>query len=192
MALDSSVLVLNRLWQAVNVVSARRALALVYVGRGRAVGDDYTVYSWSLWAENPLPGTGSTVYVSTTSGPVRIPRVIQLLDYDRVPRPRVKFTRSNVYLRDRHRCQYCGSRQSAAELTLDHVQPRSRGGPTTWRNIVVSCFGCNSRKADRNPEEAGMPLLREPRPPHWHPAALLRIAEKPHPLWQPFLGGVSN
>jgi len=192
MGLDSSVLVLNRLWQAVNVVNARRALALVYVGRGNAIDTDYAVYGWDVWAERSTHGQGGSHYVTTTSGPVRVPRVIQLLDYDRVPRPRVKFTRSNVYLRDRHRCQYCGSLHAASDLTLDHVQPRSRGGPTTWRNIVVSCFGCNSRKADRSPEEAGMPLLREPRAPLWRPATLLRVAEKPHPLWQPFLGGMAG
>jgi len=191
MGLDSSVLVLNRLWQAVNVIHARRALALVYVGRGKAVDTDYAVYSWDLWAERSSRSL-SGGYVTTTSGPIRVPRVIQLLNYDRVPRPRVKFTRSNVYLRDRHRCQYCGNRHAASELTLDHVQPRSRGGPTTWRNIVVSCFGCNSRKANRSPEEAGMPLLREPRAPLWHPTTLLRVAEEPHPLWQPFLGGIAG
>ena len=173
-----------------NVVNARRALALVYVGRGKAVDADYSLYAWDLWTEPSGYKLGKCVM--TTSGPVRVPRVIQLLDYDRVPRPRVKFTRSNVCLRDRHRCQYCGSEQTAAELTLDHVHPRSRGGQTTWRNIVVSCFGCNSRKADRSPEEAGMPLLREPRPPVWHPSTLLRIVGEPHPLWQPFLGGMTS
>lgn len=192
MGLDSSVLVLNRLWQAVNVVSARRALTLVYGGRGNAVDSDYAVYGWDLWTQRSSRSPLGEGYVATTSGPVRVPLVIQLLDYDRVPRPRVKFTRSNVYLRDRHRCQYCGNRHAASELTLDHVQPRSRGGPTTWRNIVVSCFGCNSRKANRSPEEAGMPLLRTPRAPLWHPTTLLHIAEKPHPLWQPFLGGVAG
>jgi len=159
MGLDSSVLVLNRLWQAVNVIHARRALALVYVGRGKAVDTDYAVYSWDLWAERSSRSL-SGGYVTTTSGPIRV--------------------------------QYCGNRHAASELTLDHVQPRSRGGPTTWRNIVVSCFGCNSRKANRSPEEAGMPLLREPRAPLWHPTTLLRVAEEPHPLWQPFLGGIAG
>ncbi len=189
MGLDSSVLVLNRLWQAVNIVNARRALALVYGGRGQAVDDDYAVYPWEVWANRSLHSLSIDRSVTTTSGPVRVPRVIQLMEYDRVPRPRLKFTRSNVYRRDRHRCQYCGSHQAASELTLDHVQPRSRGGPTTWRNIVVSCFGCNSRKANRSPEEAGMPLIREPRVPLWNPTAMLQLTEEPHPLWHPFLGG---
>lgn len=187
MGLDSSVLVLNRLWQAVNVISGRRALALVYIGRGRAVDADYTTYTWDRWRD---VGVGEADSVTTVAGRIPIPRLIQLLEYDRVPRPRVKFTRSNVVLRDRHRCQYCGRRQSAAELTLDHVHPRSRGGATTWRNIVVSCFGCNAKKADRRPEEAGMALLKEPYQPTWHPATLLQFSEEPHPQWQPFLGSV--
>lgn len=187
MGLESSVLVLNRLWQAVNVIRGRRALALVYVGRGKAVGDDFALYTWDHWRRNEFTDSKAAELVRTSSGPVRVPRVIQVLEYDRVPRPRVKFTRSNVYLRDRHRCQYCGARRSASDLTLDHVLPRSRGGATTWSNIVVSCFGCNSRKADRMPDEAGMPLLRQPRAPEWHPTTLLRLAEEPDPTWQPFL-----
>ena len=125
--LDSSVLVLNRLWQAVNIVNARRALALVYGGRGQAVDDDYAVYPWEVWADRSRHSLSIDRYVTTTSGPVRVPRVIQLMEYDRVPRPRLKFTRSNVYRRDRHRCQYCGSHQAASELTLDHVQAAFSG-----------------------------------------------------------------
>ncbi len=178
---------MNRLWQAVNIVRGRRAVSLVYVGRGMAVGKDFAVYSWEGWCGRSTDATDPLDSVLTTAGPVRIPRVIQLLEYDRMPRPRVKFTRSNVYLRDRHRCQYCGTTRAAEELTLDHVLPRSRGGPTNWSNIVVSCFRCNSRKADRMPDEAGMPLLKTPKAPQWHPSALLRTTEDPDPTWQPFL-----
>ena len=185
---------MNRLWQAVNVINGQRAISLVYAGRGNAVDREYAVHSWSQWAERATsssrPPRGA--YVRMTSGHVRVPRVIQLLQYDRVPRPRVKFTRSNVYFRDQHRCQYCGSTQPASQLTLDHVHPRSRGGPTNWRNIVVSCFGCNARKADRDPDEAGMPLLRQPEAPNWHPTRALRLVEPPHPLWQPFLGAAQR
>lgn len=187
MGLDSKVLVLNRLWQAVNVVRARRALTLLYVGRSKVVHDDFTTYGWEHWASRPPELVNGNDAVCGVTFRVPVPRVIQLLDYDKVPRPRVKFTRSNVYLRDRHRCQYCGHTASVADLTLDHVLPRSRGGRTTWRNIVVSCVPCNARKGDRRPEEAGMALLSEPRQPSWHPATSLRPAEHPHPEWMPFL-----
>lgn len=188
--LDSDVLVLNRLWQAVNVVAARRALTLLYVGRSKVVSADFTTFDWERWADR-CPGPGDE-FVDGVCLRIRVPRVIQLLDFDRVPTPRVKFTRANVYLRDDHRCQYCGRHGSERDLTLDHVQPRSRGGRTSWRNIVVSCIACNARKGDRLPEEAGMSLLRRPRQPRWHPATALRPAHRPHPDWLPFLAGFAS
>lgn len=188
--LEKDVLVLNRLWQAVNVVAARRALTLLYVGRSKVVATDFTTCDWERWVR--LPPASDDEIVESVSMTVRIPRVIQLLDFDRVPTPRVKFTRANVYLRDDHRCQYCGRQSGARDLTLDHIHPRSRGGRTTWRNIVVSCIGCNARKRDRLPEEAGMRLLREPRQPRWHPATALRPARHPHPDWIPFLSWIGE
>jgi len=188
MGLNSSVLVLNRLWQVVNVVNARRAITLLYVGRGRVVADDFATYTWESWAETSTGESQDAVdTVSAPSFRVAVPRIIQLLEYDRVPRPRVKFTRANVYLRDRNQCQYCGRLTRHSQLTLDHIHPRSRGGRATWRNIVVSCFGCNARKANRRPEEAGMQLLREPRQPAWHPATSLLPTIAPHDEWIPFL-----
>lgn len=183
--LESDVLVLNRLWQAVNVVTARRALTLLYVGRSKVVDSDFSTRAWDSWVS--LPPAAGERSIGGVELRLRVPRVIQLLEFDRIPAPRVKFTRANVYLRDAHRCQYCGSRAPAGELTLDHVHPRSRGGRTTWKNIVVSCIACNARKRDRRPEEAGMTLLREPRQPRWHPATALRPVHQPHPDWAPFL-----
>ncbi len=185
-SLDSNVLVLNRLWQAVNVVHARRALTLVYVGRGKVVDDDFVTRGWEHWIES----AGSRPDLPSVGGVGRripVPRVIQVLEFARVPQPRIKFTRANVYLRDRHQCQYCGRQGTANELTLDHVHPRSRGGRTSWANIVVSCVPCNARKRDRLPAEAGMRLMSKPRQPRWHPATVLRPVERPHPTWLPFL-----
>ena len=188
MRLNANVLVLNRLWQVVNVVNVRRAITLVYVGRGKVVTDEFATYTWESWAEASSLKPGDTRdCITTPSSRVPVPRIIQLLEYDRVPRPRVKFTRANVYLRDRNQCQYCGRGTRHAQLTLDHVHPRSRGGRTTWRNIVVSCFRCNARKANRRPEEAGMQLRREPRQPAWHPATSVLPAIAHHDEWIPFL-----
>ena len=188
MGLNASVLVLNRLWQVVNVVNARRAITLLYVGRGKVVTDDFATYTWETWAAASYTRPGKTMdCVTTPSCRVVVPRIIQLLEYDCVPRPRAKFTRANVYLRDRNQCQYCGRVTRQAQLTLDHVHPRSRGGRTTWRNIVVSCFRCNALKANRRPEEAGMQLLREPRQPAWHPTTTLLPTTALHDEWIPFL-----
>lgn len=91
------------------------------------------------------------------------PAVVRLRKPVRAPRAgAVRFTRRNVYARDAYTCQYCGARRLASELNYDHVVPRSRGGKTTWDNIVTSCFGCNDRKGDKTPHEAGMKLLRKP------------------------------
>ena len=89
---------------------------------------------------------------------IRVPRVILLLAYDRVPRRYVRFSRFNIYSRDQNRCQYCGRQFPRAELNLDHVVPRSKGGTSTWENVVCSCHRCNRLKGGRTPTEAGMRL----------------------------------
>lgn len=95
---------------------------------------------------------------------MRLPSVIALKEF--IPlNKRPAFTRFNVFLRDRFACQYCGRRQETRELTFDHVVPRSRGGRTGWDNVVTACSHCNMKKANRLPQEAGMPTLREPEPP---------------------------
>ena len=100
---------------------------------------------------------------------LRVPEVITLRNYDRVPENRVTFSRRNVFKRDRFTCQYCGTQPGSEELTIDHVVPRSQGGETSWENCVLACVQCNSTKADRTPERAGMPLRRRPVRPVWRP-----------------------
>jgi 5-methylcytosine-specific restriction endonuclease McrA len=95
--------------------------------------------------------------------------VILLQAYDHLPRARVRFSRLNIYARDRNTCQYCSRRPQRAELNLDHVIPRSRGGMTSWENVVCSCVPCNLRKGGRTPEEAHMKLHRLPARPRWTP-----------------------
>ena len=99
-----------------------------------------------------------------------MPAVVRLTHWIRPHNPPVRFSRQNVLLRDRWRCQYCGQRRPTAQLTFDHVLPRSRGGRTEWDNIVIACTRCNSKKAQRTPEEARMPLRSRPSRPRWLPA----------------------
>src|ERR671939_1036393 len=94
---------------------------------------------------------------------MRLPSVIRLLEYRRIPHQTRALSRKNILLRDRNTCQYCGTALGSSELTLDHVIPRSRGGQSTWENLVACCHGCNRRKGSQSPAEAGMKLLREPR-----------------------------
>lgn len=188
--LDNDVLVLNRLWQGINVVCGRRALSLLYSGKVLAVDREYATHDWPGWVEaSEELEKGSGEFVHTVTVRVRVPWVVQHRTYDRLPRPNVKFTRANIYQRDRFRCQYCGRRAREARLNIDHIVPRSRGGSTTWENVVVACVDCNLRKGDHLPEEVGMEIARPPRRPRWHPAALLGVVDDPPPQWRAFLAG---
>jgi 5-methylcytosine-specific restriction endonuclease McrA len=119
------------------------------------------------------------LHAARTSLPV--PLVIRLVYYVRIPRQvTMAPSRRSVLLRDNHTCQYCGAAGSHAILTLDHLLPRSRGGETTWENVVTACRACNMRKGDRTPDEAGMALRRRPGRPHYLAFLLLSEAGGRH------------
>lgn len=188
--LNQPVLVLNRLWQAVNICSARRAMTLLFEGNAQVVyqgdGGAYQTFNFGQWrdlsVEEPHPES-----IGTVSFRIRVPRVILLLVFDRLPKKEVKFTRHNIFERDRSTCQYCGRAFDRSELNLDHVIPRDRGGPTTWENIVCSCIACNTRKANRTPREAGMKLIRKPRRPKWRPFVQVTLGSPCHDSWKHFI-----
>jgi 5-methylcytosine-specific restriction endonuclease McrA len=188
--LDQQVLVLNRLWQAVNVCSARRALALLFQGQAQVVlGDQdgaFQTFSFPEWRDfsDREPHEES---VHTISFRIRVPRVIMLLVFDRLPKQEVKFTRHNIFERDHNTCQYCNKQMDRKDLNLDHVIPRDRGGPTTWENIVCSCIPCNTRKANRTPAEAGIKLFRKPTKPKWRPFVQFSFTARCHDDWKHFL-----
>jgi 5-methylcytosine-specific restriction endonuclease McrA len=118
---------------------------------------------------------------------IQVPRIIRLMDYDRLPRRRVKFNRKNLFARDGHRCQYCGKKFTSGGLSLDHVVPRSRGGLATWDNIVCACVRCNVRKGGRTPLEAGMKLIRKPVEPRTSPVVSLTLSNRKYKSWKAFL-----
>jgi 5-methylcytosine-specific restriction endonuclease McrA len=119
---------------------------------------------------------------------LRLPAVIRLNRFIKRKTPIVKFSRQNLYVRDRGKCQYCGTPFEHKELTYDHVIPRSKGGQTEWTNVVTCCTACNLKKGGRTPEEAGMSLIRKPRAPIWIPLLpmSLGIKETPDP-WKDYL-----
>ena len=183
------VLVLNRLWQAVNICSVERALALLYTGHAQVVHEDggnFSTFTLNEWCDFSCGHDGGDV-VRTISLKIRIPRIILLLFFDRLPHREVKFTRHNIFERDHNTCQYCGRKFDRRNLNIDHVVPRQRGGRTTWTNVVCSCLECNRRKGNRTPEEAGMRLIKRPRKPHWRPFLHITFARMGDHSWRHFL-----
>lgn len=193
--LNRPTLVLNRNWQPIGVSTVGKSLVKVWNDAARIVDPaNYQQYTWHDWAEL-MPASGDR-FIQTCRLQLRVPEVIVLSNYDRVPTNAVTFSRRNVFKRDRFTCQYCGRRggaiaksqneshhersQSSAvqtdgsrltreELTIDHVFPRSQGGTSTWENCVLACVTCNLRKANRTPQQAGMPLRKQPVRPQWKP-----------------------
>lgn len=143
MSLQRLTLVLNASYEPIHVVPARRALTLVF--KGAAIVEK-----------------ASSVMVRTSRVSFPIPSVIRLLVYRKMPRLNRSVSRKSIMLRDRYTCQYCLREFAPKQLTLDHVNPRSKDGQNSWENLVAACYSCNNRKADRTPTEAGMPLLRKP------------------------------
>ena len=137
------VLVLNASYEPLNITTWRRAMVMLMKGKAEGLEHD----------ESKLIRQGT-----------HLPTVIRLVQFVRVPFRQLPLTRRNVFQRDNHCCQYCGSRTE--QLSIDHVMPRSRGGGDSWDNITTACLSCNVRKGSRTPEEAGMPLTRVPRRPH--------------------------
>lgn len=182
--LDGNVLVLNRVYQPIHVTSVRRALTLLYAGAAKAIDDQFQLFDFESWS---ALSAATHDAVGTVGRSIRVPRVVVLLVYDRLPRSRIRFSRFNIYARDGDTCQYCGHHRPRADLNLDHVVPRSRGGTTTWDNVVCSCVRCNLRKGGRTPEEAGMRLLKAPARPRWMPLFRSAARSALHREWRPFL-----
>jgi 5-methylcytosine-specific restriction endonuclease McrA len=193
-ALSASVLVLNRFYMAVHVVSVRRAFALlcrelaevVHIEEGQ-----YANYNFESWREiSELKASFKTPHddwIRAVNFEIQVPRVIRLLFYDRLPKQTIRFNRRNIFARDANRCQYCGRRFPTSELSLDHVIPRSRGGETSWENIVCSCVKCNVKKGGRTPQEANMQLVRPPVRPKRSPLLSIKLGNPKYESWKTFL-----
>ena len=184
--LNSSVLVLNRCYLPIHVTSVRRAFSLIYQDVARAVDEQYQTFDFESW--RCLAADDDANSIGTSSGPLRVPRVIVLSHYDRVPKRHVRYSRFNVFTRDKYTCQYCGAKPQRSQLNLDHVIPRSLGGKTTWENVVCSCVDCNRRKGGRTPEQARLRLCRRPLRPRWTPLTNLVSFSVRYEEWRPFLG----
>lgn len=200
--LTGSVLVLNRFYMAVHVVTVRRALVLLYRELAEVIhveNGQFFNYDFGSWlelsefiaADEENPANEEMDWVRSVNFSIQVPRVVRLNFYDKVPKLTLRFNRRNLFARDGNRCQYCDKVFPLSQLSFDHVVPRSRGGGTTWENVVCCCLKCNTRKGDRTPERAGMKLIRKPVRPQQNPLLDIKMDNPKYESWKTFLKGAS-
>lgn len=183
--LSEPTLVLNKNWLPVRVCTVRRALTLVFKDLARIIGpENFTLHDFRSWAD--LKVLQGEPCIQSVSFQLRIPEVIVLQGCDRFMKPRVVFSRRNLFRRDRNTCQYCGKRFATEDLSIDHVTPRAHGGHSSWSNCVVACLRCNARKGSRTLDQAGMRILRSPREPPAHMAFTLHLSKRKS-TWEHFV-----
>jgi 5-methylcytosine-specific restriction endonuclease McrA len=163
--LTSKVLLLNQNYEPMNVVTAKKAIILVVLQKVEIIEKRAQMIHSQHFA---LP----------------LPSIIRLMRFVRVPYKRIELNRANVFKRDGYRCQYCGTKK--APFTIDHVMPRKNGRIDSWENLVCACVKCNNKKGDRTPEEAHMPLLRQPRKPN-HLFFIQHFMGHNEECWKPYL-----
>jgi 5-methylcytosine-specific restriction endonuclease McrA len=161
-------LLLSQSYEPVKIVSWQRAITLLSMGKVEVL-------------ESYDKEVRSPTFV------IKIPSVVRLLNAFRRVKKAVKFSRINIYGRDKYRCQYCGTKVTLAEGTYDHVVPRAQGGRTEWTNIVTACSDCNSRKSNRTPEQANMKLLNKPVRPEWVPIMTIRLGNTAPDAWRDYV-----
>jgi len=186
----ATVLVLNRNWQAIDVKTPADAFCMMAAGTATALdiasGENMEPCKWDKWLA--LTVRDSDNFVGTVHGPVRVPTVLVLARYDKVPKHRPKLSTRGIWDRDGGVCQYTGKKLAREEGNIDHVVPRSRGGKTTWENCVLADKRVNSRKGSRMPEEIGLKLLKSPASPREMPSSY--FIRNTHGVrdWEMFLG----
>lgn len=194
--LEQKVLLLNKAYAPVAVISARRALVKLYIGVAEVIAVEdgmYYNYDFEEWVEVSELRQQVSIFtdgeniVRTSRLIILVPRILRLLSYSRVPSIPVKLTRKNIYIRDMNTCQYCGKQFPSERLNIDHVVPRSMGGKNTWTNLVCTCQECNTKKGNRTPHEAGMRLLRKPEKPYFNTLFDNTVPTKKYEDWKHFL-----
>ncbi len=179
------VLVLNKGWTPLRTMSLIKALNNVCSGKARIVNEDFQAMTWDEWSLLTPLGDDCIYGVKTK---YRVPQVIVLNTYDKLPMPKRTFSRRHLFRRDNYTCAYCGEKPGVNMLTVEHIVPKALGGPTNWDNVVTACVDCNSYKACRSPEEAGMTLKKQPGIP---PYKVFKMEEVHLETWSKFLSGSS-
>ena len=163
-------LLLDASYYPVQIIDWKKAMILFFTGRAEVIEHH------------------EDIEICSTSESFKLPKVMRLFQSFK-NFSQIKFTRTTVFYRDKYRCQYCGDKFEFQNLTFDHILPKSRGGPTSWENIVSCCDSCNSKKAARTPKEAKMPLLKKPMQPKWNPIMAFKLGTKEVKLFSNWLYG---
>ena len=183
--INTPVLVLNKFFFPIDTTNVKRAFLMLYIGAAKAVNVNYETFDFESWSE--IATMKNEDCIKTVSKVIKIPRVIIVVRYDKVPSKEVKFNRYNIFKRDRSQCQYCGLPFARQELTIDHVVPRSLGGRTIWSNVVCCCIKCNRQKGNKDLSLTNMKLINEPVKPSWELLSNLYIKTVKFEEWKPFL-----
>lgn len=183
--INNKVLVLNKSWLAIRIETVKRAIKQIFEDKAFIVNPNtYATYTWGDWVE--IKPTNGDKLLHISSGPIILPEVVVLRSYNKIPAFKVKLNRRNLLLRDGFRCQYTGIALRAKDATVDHVIPKSRGGKTSWKNVVIASKKANAKKDNRTPKEASMKLLRQPFEPVWN-YFFLSYIEEVKESWTNFL-----
>jgi 5-methylcytosine-specific restriction endonuclease McrA len=160
------VLVLNRNWQAIGVKTPAETIGMLMTDAATALNVDFNnMYpvKWADWIK--LPISDNDLVINTVNRSFKVPKIIVLCKFDKVPKRRPKFSAKNIWIREKGICAYSGKKLSPNEGNIDHLIPKSRGGQTTWENCVLAHKEINAKKGNKTPEEAGLKLLITPEPP---------------------------
>lgn len=182
------------MYMAIRVISAKRAMSFLFREIAEVVSvedNQFLAYDFDDWvavsAAKRRFEPEQHDWIRTIRFQIAVPKIVRLLAYDKLPQTTVKLNRRNIFARDQNRCQYCGRRFPASELSLDHVVPRSQGGGTTWDNLVCACVKCNVKKGGRTPEQAHLHLIRPARRPRRSPMLTVKLSDAKYASWKQFL-----
>mgnify|MGYP001391255891 FL=1 len=194
LSINQKVLVLNRGYVAIGVVSARQAFSLLCRETAEIISSQngrYETFGLRDWIDVARlqkefePNVHQ--WIRLPSLEIAIPKIVRLLMYDKFIKPKVRLSRQNIYSRDKNMCQYCGKRFATKDLTIDHVVPRVQGGINSWSNLVCACLSCNTKKGGRTPKQASMALVQKPVKPKQCDSLKLRIGKAQYHSWKNFL-----
>lgn len=162
----NDVLVLNRAWCPIHIIDYKDAMRHIYLENVHSLDMEYIAYSYQDWLALSSTNTHFRK-IHTVSMAIAIPEIIVLMKYNSLPDRDVKYSRENVFTRDKMTCQYCGYTFKRSYLTIDHVVPKHLGGKSVWNNVVCACKECNSNKGGKTLKESKMKLLHKPAQPKW-------------------------